>query len=112
MGDEPRAENLKSTDSFILANEFALRYVARPEDGSVSLYYLNNRIDLTYDALPFIEPMLKTSNFSAQSTKRWLGDEFQWHDVNPLLQELVQAGMLHVDRNSERNKKSRLRGRP
>jgi hypothetical protein len=75
-----------------------LRYVARPSDGSVSLYYLDNRVDLAYKALPLVKAMLKRSSFPAHLATGWLGKEFEWQDVKPVLQELVQAGILRIDR--------------
>ena len=107
--EEPRAGDVKLTDTFAVTNEFPVRYIAPPNDGSLSIYYLDNRIDLRYEALPFIKEMLKSSTFSARSALRWLGDEFQWRDVKPLLQELTQAGIVRIERSGERKEKTRLR---
>jgi hypothetical protein len=99
-------------DSFVRTDEFPLRYVARPDDGCLSLYYLDQRIDLRKKALPLIKAMLKSSNFSAQTAMRWLGDEVDWDDVKPVLQGLVQVGILHVNRTSERKKQTARSRRP
>ena len=98
MDDRPRAEEVKVTDTLTLEHDFPLRYVARPSDGSVSLYYLDNRVDLAYEALPLVKAMLKRSSFPAHLATGWLGKEFEWQDIKPVLQELVQAGILRIDR--------------
>ena len=76
MDDRPVAEEVKVTDTLTLGHDFPLRYVARPSDGSVSLYYLNTRVDLAYEALPLVKAMLKRSSFPAHLATGWLGKEF------------------------------------
>jgi ribosomal protein L16 Arg81 hydroxylase len=98
IDDHRDAQEVKPTDTLTLAHDFPLRYVARPGHGSVSLYYLDNRIDLAYEALPLVKTMLKRSTFPAHLATEWLGEEFDWQDVKPVLQELVQAGVLRIDR--------------
>lgn len=98
IDDRPRAVEVKASDTLTLANDFPLRYVARAGDGSVSLYYLDTRIDLNYNALPLVKAMLKRSTFPAHLATKWLGEKFDWEAVKPVLQELVQAGILRIDR--------------
>lgn len=82
------------TDTLALAQAFPLRYVERPGEGTVSLYYLNQRVDLAFAALPLVKRILKTRTFTAQAAAGWLGDGFGWPDVQPVLQALVDAGTL------------------
>jgi hypothetical protein len=96
-GEAPRAEDVKATDTLTVAMEFPLRYVRRTTEGLVSLYYLDNRIDLRITALPFIKEILKRSSFPAGSAAQWLDNGFQWQDVKPVLMELVRAGVLRVN---------------
>ena len=111
--EEPRrVPDVRLIDTFLRTKEFPLRYVARPDDGCVSLYYLDQRIDLKQQALPLIKAMLKNSSFSAQTAMRWLGDEFDWDELKPVLQEFVQAGILRVTARRERKQKTTRSRRP
>lgn len=106
--EPPRVTDVELSDTFVRTEEFPLRYV--PHNGCLSLYHLDNRIDLRKEALPLVKALLKRRSFSAQTAMRWLGGEFDWDEVKPVLQELVQAGIVRVEPSTERKKKTtRLR---
>jgi len=90
----PGARSIAPTDTLTVTREFPVRYVERPGEGTLSLYYLNHRTDLAYVALPLVEGMLKARTFKAQAAVAWLGTGFAWTDVEPVLQGLVGAGIL------------------
>jgi ribosomal protein L16 Arg81 hydroxylase len=92
----PRIRSVAPADILTVAPEFPVRYVQRPNEGTLSLYYLNQRTDLAYAALPMVQGMLKARTFTAQATVGWLGDGFVWKDIEPVLRGLVDAGILHL----------------
>jgi ribosomal protein L16 Arg81 hydroxylase len=71
MEDRPRAPELEAADTLRLATDFPVRYVARRGEGSVSVYFLDHRIDLAYEALPLVKGILKRPVFKARSAARW-----------------------------------------
>jgi ribosomal protein L16 Arg81 hydroxylase len=97
----PRTRPVAPTDTLTVAQEFPVRYVERPGEGTISLYYLNHRTDLAYATLPLVKGMLKTRTFTARAAVDWLGDGFAWHDVQPVLQGLEEAGILHPSKALE-----------
>lgn len=93
---------LKITDTFSRTKRFPLRYVVRPKENTLSVYYLDIRIDLNKRALPLVKAMLKKPDFTGHMAMRWLGEEFRWAEVRSVLQKLVEARVLCVERGNRR----------
>jgi hypothetical protein len=94
------APEVAETDTLALVREFPFHYVVSPRKDAVSIYHLDNRFDLSYDALPLVQGMVAHPAFEAGQVSQWLGGTFAWPDTRPLLQELVRAGILRVIRNN------------
>jgi ribosomal protein L16 Arg81 hydroxylase len=95
---------LAPTDTLTVAGEFPVRYVERPAEGTLSVYYLNRRADLAHGAIGMVEAMLKARTFAARAAVGWLGDGFAWEDVEPALRGLVEAGILRLREARPRGK--------
>jgi ribosomal protein L16 Arg81 hydroxylase len=89
---------LKITDRLVRTKGFPLRYVVHPKESLLSVYYLDIRIDLNKAALPLVKAMIKNSNFTGLMAMRWLGKNFRWAEVRSVLQKLVEARVLCVER--------------
>jgi ribosomal protein L16 Arg81 hydroxylase len=94
------APDLKETDAFKVERDIPLRFIPHRKEGSVSVYFLDRRLDLAYAMLPLIKAILKRPALAARTATELLGRKFKWQDVKPVFQELVQAGILHVDPKS------------
>jgi len=95
---EERAPSVAAGDVLTVARDIPLRFVTNPDTRAISLYHLDQRIDLAEAARPLVEALVKTSRFPARRACTWLGKGYAWEDVAPLLQELVRAGILRVAR--------------
>jgi ribosomal protein L16 Arg81 hydroxylase len=102
LGEEDSlgAPDVKETDTFKVSREFPLRYVPHPDEASVSVYFLDRRIDLAHAVLPLIKALVRRPALAARTATELLGGEFEWPAVKPVLQELVRAGILSIDQSS------------
>ena len=91
---EERAPSVASSDVLTVTRDLPLRLVTNPDTRTISLYHLEQRIDLAEAARPLVEALGKTSSFTAGRACKWMGEGYAWEDVAPLLQELVRAGIL------------------
>ena len=85
-------------DVLTVAREVPLRVVTNRETRTISLYHLDQRVDLAEAARPLVNALARTSRFPAARACTWLGKGRTWDDVAPLLQELVRVGILRVAR--------------
>jgi hypothetical protein len=90
-GQRPR---IKHNDVLCPASDFTFHYVEAPGQKAVTLYYLDNRLDLSYSALPIVKRIIANSPFTAYEAKAWLGKMGTWPAVKQLLEKLVRAGIL------------------
>lgn len=98
MEDKGHEIEFDETDTLSLSSEFPFRYVVSPQKLAVSLYYLDKRIDLDYEALPLVKGIASRSPFTGKQAMSWLGAGSAWPDVKPVLEELVEAGLLRISR--------------
>lgn len=92
------APGLTATDVLTVSREVPLRFVTNRDTQTISLYHLDQRIDLAGAARPLVEALARTSRFPAGRACKWLGKGCTWEDVAPLLQEMVRVGILRVAR--------------
>jgi hypothetical protein len=85
-----------AADVLAVARDVPLRFVTNPETRAISLYHLDQRVDLAEAARPLVEALVTTPSFRAGRACRWLGDGYTWEDVAPVIQELVRTGILRV----------------
>jgi len=90
------APSLTPRDVLAVTREVPLRFVTNEGTGTISLYHLDQRVDLAEAARPLVEALARTSRFPAARARTWLGQGYTWDDVAPLLQELVRVGILRV----------------
>ena len=90
--------SVAADDVLTVARDIPLRFVTNPDTRAISLYRLDQRVDLAEAARPLVEALAKTSSFPARRACTWLGEGYAWADVAPLLQELVRTGILRVVR--------------
>jgi ribosomal protein L16 Arg81 hydroxylase len=95
--EEP-AVGVAAGDVLTVSRDVPLRFVTNRDTRTISLYHLDQRIDLAEAARPLVEALAKTSRFPAGRACKWLGAGFAWEDVAPLLQELIRVGILRVAR--------------
>ena len=107
MEGKGRAIDFDEADRMSLSPEFPFRYVVSPQNLAVSLYYLDKRIDLDYQALPIVEGIAAHSSFTGRQVMGWLGAGSDWEDAKPVLQELVEAGLLRISPRRRRATKPR-----
>jgi len=94
MEEGDQTSDVREDDFFSLKRELPFQYVTSPHGGALSLYYLDKRIDLSYDALPLVKGMLAHVSFSARQATQWLGKTYAWQDTKTVLEELIRAGLL------------------
>lgn len=97
QGSEP-APSLAPDDVLRVSRDVPLRVVTNPDTQTISLYRLDQRLDLAGAARPLVEALTRTARFPARRACKWLGEDYTWEDVAPLLQALVRAGFLHLVR--------------
>jgi len=95
---EDAAPSVTPRDVLTVAREVPLRVVTNRETRTISLYHLDQRVDLAEAARPLVNALARTSRFPAARACTWLGKGRTWDDVAPLLQELVRVGILRVAR--------------
>jgi ribosomal protein L16 Arg81 hydroxylase len=96
---EPTAPALTPRDMLTVAREVPLRFVINADTATITLYHLDQRIDLAGAARPLVEALGRTSRFPAARACAWLGKGWTWDDVAPLLGELVRVGILRAERD-------------
>ncbi len=69
-----------------------------PDDGLpvVEVAAAANAVLLGDEALPLVVKLASIETFSACDAVGWLGGNFTWAEVGPLLQGLVDSGILRV----------------
>jgi ribosomal protein L16 Arg81 hydroxylase len=95
---EDAAPSVTARDVLTVTREVPLRVVTNRETRTISLYHLDQRVDLAEAARPLVNALARTSRFPAARACTWLGRGHTWDDVAPLLQELVRVGILRVAR--------------
>jgi ribosomal protein L16 Arg81 hydroxylase len=90
------APSLTPRDVLTVTREVPLRFVTNEGTGTISLYHLDQRVDLAEAARPLVEALARRSRFPAGRACAWLGRGCTWDDVVPVLQELVRVGILRV----------------
>ncbi len=95
---EEHVAGVAAGDVLTVSRDVPLRFVTNRDAQTISLYHLDQRIDLAEAARPLVQALAKTSSFPASRACKWLGKGFTWEDVEPLLQELVRVGILRVAR--------------
>lgn len=95
LGDGPGA--LQADDVLVLPlHRSVVTQFATGEDGTpeLRLYYGDKEISFDEPAMfAFGEALAQQSRFSAGTATRW-GQGYAWHQVQPLLEDLLEAGVL------------------
>jgi ribosomal protein L16 Arg81 hydroxylase len=93
---DDKVTSLTPRDILTVTREVPLRFVTSDDTKTISLYHLDQRVDLAAAARPLVEALARTSRFPAERACTWLGKGWTWDDVAPVLQELVRVGVLKV----------------
>jgi hypothetical protein len=99
-------------DHFRVLRTFPLRCAHDPSRGSITLYYLDNRLELSADCLPMIQLIQRQSSFSGSEALSALGGHFAWKDVAPILELLVSEGALQRAEPRDRHTLEARQGPP
>jgi ribosomal protein L16 Arg81 hydroxylase len=92
------APDVSPRDVLVVTRDVPFRFVANRQTRTLSLYRLQQRVDVAEAARPLVDALARTSRFPAARACTWLGKGTTWDDVAPLLRELVRVGILRVAR--------------
>ncbi|MEM9187907.1 MAG: hypothetical protein AAGF12_01925 [Myxococcota bacterium] len=80
-----------------------LPYLHGVVDGEATIVFYGpgQEFSLPMEALPLIEGLHRTADFVAEDVLRW-DPKLSWQAAKELLTELVEGGVLSVDRSNQR----------